>query len=663
MKRLACELACFLLALGTYARGDRPQTTQRAPVPPAEAQAAATKLIRSVFDEELRQTEPRAVRPFVDQLIQQGRETFADPAARYVLYDLALERAIALGDVGRATQAFDLLATGYAIDAPGRRAEVVESLATKVRETDEARDLADLALTDFAEALKEERFVVAVRLLDAAENAARSAKDVPTAARIAQARVQMDVARKLSQDAADLRRRLADAPDDPAANLALGQHLCLLQGEWKAGLPLLAKGSDATLKDIAARELTAPKGQAAYALANAWWDWAESQSDPAWKGAAQARAAGRYRALLPELRGLPRTVAERRSKVVSQPAAVPRAAGGWILLFKGDDPCAWNTTGRGNTMATPLERVPDDIKFLRLTRLDTGDSIIVPITRANLMRNGHAPEDSGYFRWNGENAFAWGGYHLGITEGPVISGFDRAYGPGKMAALVVGGIDYKVGSGFGHKAHERPDAQAYGWRGEPIPKTAFEIAVTTGPAEVTPTPESPLPGLPPWRIVPGLATKAGAPRAIGAYEVVPPAGYTAVESLEDSTVRFYRAAAAFPSGVGLPRLSVTLGKLDSIDQNRSVESSSNAKKAMLHQEVPGYHETSSELGTIHDLAFLRNRFEGSQAGTNPPVAVKGVTYYAIDGPTWIRITAIAEASEAERVLPRLEAAAGTFRRR
>jgi hypothetical protein len=662
MSRFAGCLVCVVL-LAPNARGDRPATTQRAAVPSPEAQADARRLVASVFGEELARTEPGAVRALVDLLIQQGRETHADLAARYVLYDMAIERAVGLGDIDRATQALDLLAANFAIDAPERRAQVVESLLPRVQSPDEARSLAGLALSGFAELLQDRRFLLAERLLTAAESGAKSGRDVPTAVRVAQARALLAEAQRGSRIEAELQRALAAAPDDPAANLAMGQHLCFVTGEWTLGLAHLVKGSDPGLRELARRDLAGPKGQEAYNLANAWWDWAEAQADATWKSGGQARAASRYRAALPELRGLPRTVAERRLKAAPPPPGTPpEIPGGWVVIFRGDDPKAWNTAGRGNTLAIPLERVSNEIRFLRLKRLDTNESIVVPITKDALTRNGARPEDTGYFRWNGENGLAWGAHHLGIAEGPVISGFDRSYGPGKVAVLALG-IDFQVGSGFGHKAHERPEAQAYGWRGEPIARTAFEIAVTTGLAEATPTPSSPLPGLPPWRIVPGLAARPGAPRVIGAYEIRPPEGFTPVEALEDSTVRFYRGESPFPDRGSLPRLSVTLGKLDAIDQNRSVEHSSGAAKALLHRETPGYHEMPGELGTINGMVFLRNRFEGTQAGTNPPVAVKGVTYYAIDGPTWIRITALAEATDAARMLPPLEAAAGTFRRR
>lgn len=67
---------------------------------------------------------------------------------------------------------------------------------------------------------------------------------------------------------ADSRRaseRLRTSPDDPDANLTAGKHAAFVLGDYKAGLPLLAKSSDKALKDLAEHELdpdhvgTAPK--------------------------------------------------------------------------------------------------------------------------------------------------------------------------------------------------------------------------------------------------------------------------------------------------------------------------------------------------------------------------------------------------------------------
>lgn len=155
----------------------------------------------------------------------------------------------------------------------------------------------------------------------------------------------------------------------------------------------------------------------------------------------------------------------------------PTSNGKWTVLFRGRDPRAWNTHSDGSTWSRPVRDVPAEIRFLRLVRLDTKEGLIIPITRDRLWTARSWGDDGvSRARWCGTNEVKWGGAHLGIAEGPKISGFDR--GHDGEAAVQVEFVDYFIGSGFGHIAHGRSEVQAYGWRGKVIEPTDFEISVT-----------------------------------------------------------------------------------------------------------------------------------------------------------------------------------------
>lgn len=67
--------------------------------------------------------------------------------------------------------------------------------------------------------------------------------------------------------------RLRDNPTDAAASLVMGKFLCFTKSNWAAGLPLLAQGNDAALKQIANDELSIPPKDASQqiALGKSWW--------------------------------------------------------------------------------------------------------------------------------------------------------------------------------------------------------------------------------------------------------------------------------------------------------------------------------------------------------------------------------------------------------
>jgi hypothetical protein len=105
---------------------------------------------------------------------------------------------------------------------------------------------------------------------------------------------------------APLRAKLVESPNDPQANLELGQLLCFTAGNWKEGLPHLAKGADAVLAAVAKAEAKAgdaPDPKAALSLADGWFDWSQGQKG-SFRAAAEERALTYYSAASGQVGGL-----------------------------------------------------------------------------------------------------------------------------------------------------------------------------------------------------------------------------------------------------------------------------------------------------------------------------------------------------------------------
>jgi hypothetical protein len=152
-----------------------------------------------------------------------------------------------------------------------------------------------------------------------------------------------------------------------------------------------------------------------------------------------------------------------------------REEANWTVLFRSDDPSVWDTDSPGKKYAIPLKQAPAKFRYLRLRRMDTGESLILPLTSAEL-RNGKAPSAEAGSWWNGTAKLDWEGRHLGIAQAPRHK-FPAHKG---MIGVMADGWDVFTGSGFGHKSFAN-DKQYYCWRGKEIPKTVFEISVTDGP--------------------------------------------------------------------------------------------------------------------------------------------------------------------------------------
>jgi hypothetical protein len=149
----------------------------------------------------------------------------------------------------------------------------------------------------------------------------------------------------------------------------------------------------------------------------------------------------------------------------------------WTVLFRADDPSVWDTATQGDRFAIPLKQAPAIIHFVRLRRLDNGETLILPLTRRQL-DTAEIPQLPHTYGWNGSTKKDdKGNRHLGIVQGPRLK-FPNHDG---TIAVVMEGWDGFAGSGFGHKLGRDAEGVCCCWRGFQIPKTAFEIAVTAEP--------------------------------------------------------------------------------------------------------------------------------------------------------------------------------------
>lgn len=184
-----------------------------------------------------------------------------------------------------------------------------------------ARSLADSAnkLADACIVTGKPELAVSAAVLS--DSAARLTKDEKligfTAERLSNIRLLQAEGTKTAPAVAKLEK----APNDPDANLAVGRFLCLWRGDWKAGLPLLMKGSDTALKELAAQELSSSSdAPMQFAMGNAWWDFASKLKGPT-RAYAQDHAADAYLQAIPELTGIYKTMAQKR--VAEAPARLP----------------------------------------------------------------------------------------------------------------------------------------------------------------------------------------------------------------------------------------------------------------------------------------------------------------------------------------------------
>jgi hypothetical protein len=282
------------------------------PVPDPAAQARAEKVIREVYQKELASPQPAERRALGKKLLEQAGRSSSDSASQYVLLRDARDIASACGDASTAGKAIRQLHDIFGIDTT---AMLLASMQTAIRAADAPADCtcaASICAGAADEAIMADNHASAQKLLALAESAAQRARNIVLVNQIQARNRELRAIIVDYQKLSAARQALADNADDPAANLLVGRYLCLVKEDWSAGLPLLAKGTDATLSAPAHWDLQKPlEGGKMMEVADAWWALAERQTGLA-RRRLRARAAKWYQQALPVVDGLARSAAAKR---------------------------------------------------------------------------------------------------------------------------------------------------------------------------------------------------------------------------------------------------------------------------------------------------------------------------------------------------------------
>lgn len=114
--------------------------------------------------------------------------------------------------------------------------------------------------------------------------------------------------------------------DDADANLTLGNYYCFEKNDWETGLPMLAKGSNEKLSQLAKRDVVNPKDPAQqFELAEAWWDLAMKSDEGEVKTNQISRARHWYKKAFAGLKDRRKERSKKRLDLIANryPNAIP----------------------------------------------------------------------------------------------------------------------------------------------------------------------------------------------------------------------------------------------------------------------------------------------------------------------------------------------------
>jgi hypothetical protein len=307
--------------------------TTRYPIPEAAKQREAEKVIKELFKDQYAKKGAADRQSLARILLDQVARMQDDPVAMWVLFREAQEVAVQAADVKTALEAVDGVARIFDVDGMALKSTVLSGIGKAAKSADEF-----LILAESVDKLVEE--LMAADLYDNAEKAAttalqfaRRANDARLVARAASRAKEVSEAKTRFASMKGVLETLARTPDDPAANLEMGQFLCFVKANWDLGIRFLAKGSDASMKSLAQREISLLSQPAETSgVADGWWEVAEKEKSPLRKNQMTAHAKTLYEMALPTVSGLTRAKIEKRL------ADQEQASGGNINLLRLIDP-------------------------------------------------------------------------------------------------------------------------------------------------------------------------------------------------------------------------------------------------------------------------------------------------------------------------------------
>lgn len=312
----------------------------KAAVPPAAAVKESRAKVEEVFGKDLRGAKTAATKSAVAvQIVNHAAET-PDSADRYAMLAIAMETAVAAGDIETLMKVVTAIADNYSI--PRARVEA-QCLQAFVADAPVAAlgDASEAICTFAKQCLAAGQVDVAKQWATLAINAARRAKDRDQQKAAVDMLNEVRAREKAADTVKSLVDRLAADPNDREAASELGRIRCFKEGNWESGLPLLARGGDADLALIAKLELVPDASAAARVkLGDAWWAYAEKQ-----KGddavAAETRGREHYSIALTALSGLDKVRIEKRLGEAAAPrSGAEKRPKSLVLWFDASSPGA-----------------------------------------------------------------------------------------------------------------------------------------------------------------------------------------------------------------------------------------------------------------------------------------------------------------------------------
>lgn len=293
----------------------RAQQTQRTTPPSEDEQKKVEKVIKDTYKTEYQRTAPVDQVALAQRLLKEGLDTKGDSSTQYVLLREARVIAARGGDVTTAVNAATETARAFDVDELKLKTDTWDLLGRSSIGTQSPKVVAENYASLSQAAVVMDRYDEAFTIAKKAETFAKDPKMARFLAGIQQQGIRATELLKAyqTQKVKPAVETLRSQPEDADANATVGRFCCFDKLDWERGLPLLRKGPDSPLKNLAERELAKPDDPAEQvSLADEWWALSTKESNPTRKKAMQARAVSWYELAETKLSGPAKEKVQKR---------------------------------------------------------------------------------------------------------------------------------------------------------------------------------------------------------------------------------------------------------------------------------------------------------------------------------------------------------------
>ena len=339
----------MLCAVWSFAASAEDAKPAKAAVPAASRQAEVRKLLDETFELSKANTAAKKQQA-AQKLMEMAGDSATTGDELYVVLVTALPLLREAGDFPTYLTAVDLLTTSFQVDAGVERIKHITDFMAVCKSSATLEPAVDEVVAMAGRAALEDRYRAANELLEAATRhakrvaATKLSKSLTDVRGTLREREQAFIARTQAQ------KTLADKPDDPKANFALGLWLAVYESDWEQALPKLALGSDAKWKGAITAEPKSPSEvEAQLSAADAWWEAAQSSTGEA-KLAAQRRAHEWYERHEPNVKSP--LVKARVTKRIEELAASMEAASQRTLNWSSQPKSMTNAASKAVELPT-----------------------------------------------------------------------------------------------------------------------------------------------------------------------------------------------------------------------------------------------------------------------------------------------------------------------